>query len=133
MAPSYIIVWHPPASRERRNCTEFNPSMVKVISWYLRRDAPVSWLRAGSKVNMLQLVGVLPLGRDAVSVFYSPSQLGHRTLVGECLTPLQRCSRCILQPQLTGQSCRLTNVQRQLLPISIVYDLLLFIITHNIE
>ena len=26
VAPSYIIVWHPPASCERRNCTEFNPS-----------------------------------------------------------------------------------------------------------
>ena len=27
-----------------------------------------------------------------------------RTLVGVCLTPLQRSSRCILQPQPTGQS-----------------------------
>ena len=26
---------------------------VKVIPWYLRPDAPVSWLMAGSKVNML--------------------------------------------------------------------------------
>ena len=25
----------------RRNCTEFNPSTVKVIPWYLRPDAPV--------------------------------------------------------------------------------------------
>ena len=32
VASSYIIFWHPPASRGRRNCTEFNPSMVKVIS-----------------------------------------------------------------------------------------------------
>ena len=26
LAPGYIIVWHPPASCGRRNCTEFNPS-----------------------------------------------------------------------------------------------------------
>ena len=26
VAPGYIIVWHPPASRGRRNCTDFNPS-----------------------------------------------------------------------------------------------------------
>ena len=27
---------------------------IKVISWYFRLDAPVSWLMAGLKVNMLQ-------------------------------------------------------------------------------
>ena len=43
--------------------------------------------------------GVLPLYRAAVDVFYSPSQLGHRTLVVGCLTPLQGRSRCILQSQ----------------------------------
>ena len=53
-APGYIIVWHLPASCERRICTQFNPSTVKDIPWYLRPDAPVSWLTAGSKVNMLQ-------------------------------------------------------------------------------
>ena len=69
------------------------------------------------------LVGsVLPICWDAVGVFYSPSQLGH--LLGASypfaemqfvystasanwatrwgsLTPLQRCSQYILQPQLT--------------------------------
>ena len=45
--------------------------------------------------------GVLPLCRDAVSIFSSPSQLRHRTLVGGSLTPLQRCSQCILQSQPT--------------------------------
>ena len=55
MAPGYIIVWHPPASCECHICTEFNPSMVKAISWRLQPDAPVSPLTAGSKVNMLQL------------------------------------------------------------------------------
>ena len=40
--PSYIIIWRPlfflRASQFR---TQFNPSTVKVISWYLRPDAPV--------------------------------------------------------------------------------------------
>ena len=54
VAGGYIIVWCPPASCKGPICTEFNPSMVKVISWYLRSDAPVSRLTAGSKVNMLQ-------------------------------------------------------------------------------
>ena len=76
--------------------------------------------------------GVLPLGRDAVSEFYNPNQLGRGCLesyqdirwgvlllnldavcvfysqnrpghsLGWGLTPLQRSSRCILQPQPTG-------------------------------
>ena len=56
VAPDYVIVWRPPTSCERRISTEFNLSTVKDISWYLRPDAPVSRLMAGSKVNMLQLV-----------------------------------------------------------------------------
>ena len=46
--------------------------------------------------------GVLPLCRDIVGVFYSPRRRGHSFSgwVG-CLTPLQRYSRCILQPQAT--------------------------------
>ena len=48
VAPGYIIVWHPPASCERRICTEFNPSTVKAIPWYLRPDVPVPWLTAWS-------------------------------------------------------------------------------------
>ena len=54
VAPGYIIVWHPPASCERRICTQFNPSTVKVIPWYLSPDAPVPLLTAGSMVNTLQ-------------------------------------------------------------------------------
>ena len=54
VTPGYIIVWHPSASCERCICTQFNPSTVKIIPWYLRPDAPVPWLTAGSKVNMLQ-------------------------------------------------------------------------------
>ena len=48
------------------------------------------------------LVGVLPLNREAIGVFYSPSRLGHRTLVGGGLTSQQRSNRCILQPKPTG-------------------------------
>ena len=48
------------------------------------------------------LVGrVLPLCRDAVDVFYSPSRQDPRW---RSLTPLQRCSWCILQSQPTGPS-----------------------------
>ena len=54
VAPGYIIVWHTPGSCERRICTQFNPSTVKVIPWYLRPDEPVPWLTAGSNVNMSQ-------------------------------------------------------------------------------
>ena len=49
VAPGYIIVWHPPASCERGICTEFNPSTVKVIPWYLRPDAPVIY--TGASLN----------------------------------------------------------------------------------
>ena len=44
VAPSYIIVWHPPATCEHRICIQFKPSTVKAISWCLRPDAPVSRL-----------------------------------------------------------------------------------------
>ena len=54
VTPGYIILCRPPASCERRICTQFNPSTVKVLPWYLRPDAPVHWLKAGSNVNMLQ-------------------------------------------------------------------------------
>ena len=37
--PSTCFLW-------RRNCTEFNPSTVKVIPWYLRQDAPVIYTGA---------------------------------------------------------------------------------------
>ena len=46
MAPGYIIVWRPPASCGRHICTQFNPSTVKVIPWYLRLDAPVIYTGA---------------------------------------------------------------------------------------
>ena len=38
------------------------------------------------------LVGPYPLCREVVRVFYSPYRLGHRTLVGASLTPLERSS-----------------------------------------
>ena len=46
VAPCYIIVWRPPASCGRHICTQFNPSTVNVIPWYLRPDAPVIYTGA---------------------------------------------------------------------------------------
>ena len=51
VAPGYIIICRPPASCECGICIQLHPSTVKV--WYLRPDAPVPWLTAGSKANML--------------------------------------------------------------------------------
>ena len=39
--PGYIIFWHPPASCGVTIHTQFNPSTVTVIPWYLRPDVPV--------------------------------------------------------------------------------------------
>ena len=47
---------------------------------------------------------VLPICRNAVTVFYSTSRLSHESSLGKVLTHLQKCSRCILQLQLIGQS-----------------------------
>ena len=69
VAPGYIIVWHQPASCERHICTEFNQSTVKVISWYLPPDAPVSRLTAGLKVNMLQFYLYTIIFKQAVLLF----------------------------------------------------------------
>ena len=46
VTPGYIIVWHPPASCGRHICTQFNPSTVNVIPWYLRPDAPIIYTGA---------------------------------------------------------------------------------------
>ena len=56
VAPSYIIVWRPPASCERRICTQFNPSTAKVI--FDRMHLFLN-LMAGSKVNMLPYMKAL--------------------------------------------------------------------------
>ena len=42
----YIIIWRPPTSCEHHICTQFNPSTVKVIPWYLWLDAPVIYTGA---------------------------------------------------------------------------------------
>ena len=59
------------------------------------------------------LGGVLSLCRDSIGVFYCSSRLGRSIFVceGWGITPLQRCSWSILQPQLTGQ---FNNVKKQL-------------------
>ena len=46
VAPGYIIIWPSPTSCERHICTQFNPSTVKVIPWYLQPDAPVIYTGA---------------------------------------------------------------------------------------
>ena len=48
-----------------------------------------------------RVVGRRALLLCRVCVLFSPSRLCYGTLVRESLTPLQRCSWCILQPQLT--------------------------------
>ena len=53
VAPGYTIVYVHLLPSERRICTQFNPSTVKVIPWYLRPDAPVSRFTARPNVNML--------------------------------------------------------------------------------
>ena len=54
--------------------------------------APADWTTRGG--------GVLLLCREALGVLYSPSRLDHSW--GWGLTPLQRSTRCTLQPQPTG-------------------------------
>ena len=56
VAPGYIIVWHPPASCGRHICTQFNPSTVKVIPWYLRPDALVPWYKLICIFKWLQVL-----------------------------------------------------------------------------
>ena len=59
----YIIIWCPPTSCEHHIHTQFNPSTVKVIPWYLRPDAPVIYTgafliltaRPGSICNTIKL------------------------------------------------------------------------------
>ena len=75
VAPGYIIVWHPPASCGRHICTQFNPSTVNFIPWYLRPDAPVPWSMAGSEVNMLQIYFERPL--DSFLFFWDTDYLSN--------------------------------------------------------
>ena len=69
VAPGYFIVLHPPATCERLICTQFNPSTVKVIPWYLRPDAPVPWSTVGSEVNMLHSFKKIYYSLNVVSLF----------------------------------------------------------------
>ena len=46
VALGYITIRRSPASCERHICTQFNPSTVKVIPWYLRPDSPVIYTGA---------------------------------------------------------------------------------------
>ena len=58
--------------------------------------APADWASGHS------LGEVFLLCRDTVGVFNNLSRPGRRALIGRGLTLLQRCSRCILQPQPSG-------------------------------
>ena len=71
--------------------------LVRVRVLLLCRDA-VSVFYSLNRFGLRTLVGggVLLLCRDAVSVFCRLSLFGLRTLVGGGLTPLQKCSQCIL-------------------------------------
>ena len=60
---------------------------------------PVYSAAPADSTTWLSLWRFLHLCRDAAGVFCSPSRFVHMTLVMESLTPLQGCSRCILQPQ----------------------------------
>ena len=62
--------------------------------------SPADWTRYMQDTRW----GILPLCRKAVGVFYSPSRLS-QTHTGHSLgglNSLQKSSRCVLQPQLTG-------------------------------
>ena len=92
VARGYIIVWHPPASCERRICTQFNPSTVNVIPWYLRPDAPVTWLTAGSKVNMLHIYKECSISLIIINLrLYSSPTISHHPSLS-LITP-RRSSR----------------------------------------
>ena len=84
-------------SRCRNYCNEGNSIFPKARGLESRHQMLFSVIPGHS------LRGVLPFCRDAVSVFYSHSRLGHQDTrwAGGGLAPLQRCSRPILQPQPT--------------------------------
>ena len=69
VAAGYIIIWFPPASCERTHLYRIQPRpQVKGIFRYLRPNAPVSWLTARLRVNMLHMV-------LRISGFWKKSQL----------------------------------------------------------
>ena len=76
--------------------------------WWQWRGTPHSpklqhyWILTIRSFSVMSGTLVLTLCREAVGVFYSPSLLSHQDIRWGSLTPLQRSSRCILQPQLIG-------------------------------
>ena len=58
---------------------------------------------ASADWDTIKLIGgVLTLCRDAVGVFYCAIWLGYHEIYGRSLNPLQRRSRWLILPQLTG-------------------------------
>ena len=103
------------------------PQDTRCGSLTLCRDAVLVFYNPDHLRHRTLVGGSLTPCRDAVLVFYKPSRLGHRIHVGEVypsvqmqslysttqaiwatghslgkFTSLQKCSRCILQPQPTG-------------------------------
>ena len=85
MAPGYIIVWRPPASCERCNCTEFNPSrwhpdifdrMHLFLDWRLGRKSIVTqiWIATNNRDVPMMIKTKFPA---RIMVFGVVSSEGH--------------------------------------------------------
>ena len=77
---------------ERRICTQFNPSTVKVIPWYLRPDAPVIYTGA-SLIWQLGRVGGQYVTNLQTLSYKSYLKLFHRVQINETYLVL----KCFLQ------------------------------------
>ena len=98
-----------PLRRYARCILQLQPTGLQDTWWGVGNLTPLqrcSWCILQLQPTGLQDTSwggvILPLFRDALGVFYSCNRLCYRTLDwGGNLTPLQRCSRCILQLQPT--------------------------------
>ena len=110
-------------------------------SWYILQPQP-TWppghlLRESYSSAEMQLVystasaslttrtlveGVLLLSRDAVGIFFSPSQLDHEDTCWGSLTPQQKCSLYILQPQPTWPPGHLLRESYSSAEMQLVYS-----------
>ena len=90
---SRCIIQPQPTGLLRHSLGETYPSAEMQSVYY---TAPADW------ATETLIGGDLPLSRGAVGVLYSPSRLGYWDTHWGRLTPQQRCSWCIIQPQPTG-------------------------------
>ena len=85
-----VGVFYSPSRQNHRTLVEEVLNPLQRCSWFI--------IQLSSRLGHRTLVWEeLPLCRDAVGVFYSPSRQNHRTLVEGVLNPLQRCSWFIIQ------------------------------------